>query len=256
MGRYWKVNCPYCNAEIAQGHGYGDKVPDVWVPFIRCEICGGLIKTGSSEYLTIPVEKRIWLKRTTKNCEYIEQSLDRTNNEEYVAFLQKNGFIIYPITNIDKDSFEDVRFDLYINNQPSTSATQSLYNVGILIEEEKLDKETGGIKKEILEKNQQAYDLNQKISRWSVGIGFAVGIVFTVLFGSINPNSYLFLIGIIMGIGSAVAVCFGMENYYKNKDQQPNNSAAQKNKEPYDNGIVNKEKYQEKERKIIDDNEK
>lgn len=34
---------------------------------------------------------------------------------------------------------------MFINRQPSATATQALYNVGILIEEERLDKETGGI---------------------------------------------------------------------------------------------------------------
>lgn len=267
MGRYWRVNCPYCNAEITRGSGYGDTVPDIWVPFIRCEVCGGLMKTGGNEYLTMPVEERIRLKRNQKNIEYIEQSLDRTNNKEYVAFLQKNGFIIYPITTADKDRFDSVRFDMYINRQPSAIATQSLYNVGILIEEESLDKETGGIKKEILDENQRIYKLNQKILRWSVGIGFAVGIVFTALFGSINPNSYLFLIGIAMGIGSAIAIGFGMEYYYKNKEQQANKPTTQKTKNPnierniaylkklYDDGVITKEEYQEKAHHLIDNDE-
>lgn len=221
MGSSWKLKCPYCNAVIARGRGYGYPVPCVWVPCIRCEICGGLMKTGANEYLTMPVEKRIRLKRNQRNNEYIEQSLDRTNNKEYVAFLQKNGFIIYPITNADKDKFESVRFDMYINRRPSAIATQSLYDVGILIKEEMLDKETGGIKKEILDENQRIYNLNQKISRWSIGIGLVVGLALLFLFGSINPNSrLLFLISIAMGFGSAFATSFGMEYYYKNKEKQ------------------------------------
>lgn len=230
MGRYWQIRCPYCHAEIARGSGYDDKIPDVCVPVIRCEICGGLMKTGSSEYLTMPVQERLKLRRNQKNCEYIERSLDRTNNKEYMDFLQKNGFIIYPITNADKDRFKSVRFDLYINRQASADATQSLYNVGILIREEWLDKATGGIKTEILEENQRVYDLKHKIARWSAGTGLAVGFVFVLIFLGINPNSYyLFLIGVLMGLGCYFAVGFGMGYYYENKCQQTNNTTTQKN---------------------------
>ena len=157
MGMHWSISCPYCNAEITQGSGSAGTLPPVFLPLFRCRMCNGLISTDRKEYLTIPVEERIRIKRSAENISYIEQSLDRTNSSEYLAFLSKNGFMIYPITQTDIDSFgndrgniffESVRFDMLINNEPCATSMRLLYNAGILIEEEKKDKETGGFKKE------------------------------------------------------------------------------------------------------------
>ena len=169
-----------------------------------------------------------------------------------------------------KERFENVRFDLYINQQPSTTATQSLYNIGILIEEQNLDKETGGLKKEVLDKNKKNYELSQKIFRWSIGVGTIAGFLFAIIFGTINPNSYLFLIGVVLGIGSAAATNYGMKYYYKNKEinsekssitrQTNKNENAGRNisylKQLYDDGVISKEEYQEKSKKILDKNGK
>lgn len=64
--RRWWVTCPYCKVTIAEGAGSGDSFPKIWLPFIRCHSCGGLIDTGSREFLTIPVEERLRLKNTGK----------------------------------------------------------------------------------------------------------------------------------------------------------------------------------------------
>lgn len=230
MGRYWRVNCPYCGAEVTHGSGYGDRVPDFWIPFMRCEICGQLMKTGANEYITMPVEQRTQFRNHSNNCGYIAQSLDRTNNKDYIAFLQKNGFNIYPITNADRERFPNVPFERYINMLPSHTATQSLYDVGILIEESHLDKETGGIKQEILNRNQKEYNISNKILKTGAIVGVVIGVIFTALFGSLNPDSYLFLIGIAMGIGSAIAVILFMEYYYKNRDGNIGKSCDHKKK--------------------------
>lgn len=220
MGRYWKISCPYCKAEIAQGQGYGDTIPKVWLPFIRCMICGNLIQTGGKEFLTMPIEKRAQLSKSKKNSEFIEKSLDRTNNEDYLAFLYKEGYVLYPVTDADRERFINVRFDRYLNCQPSAAATQVLYNVGILLEDDMMDKETGEIKKEILDKNEQNYRMSQNQLALSVVIGFAVGLFFTIFFSSINPNSiFLIFLGIVMGVGAAFGAASIMDHCYGNKKQ-------------------------------------
>lgn len=61
------------------------------------------------------------------------------------------------------------------------------------------------------------YQRNRKALKWSAIVGLIVGFFTTILFGSIDPNSYLFLIGILLGFGSAclTGVCF--DKYYKNQ---------------------------------------
>lgn len=251
MGMHWSISCPYCNAEITQGSGSAGTLPPVFLPLFRCRMCNGLISTDRKEYLTIPVEERIRIKRSAENISYIEQSLDRTNSSEYLAFLSKNGFMIYPITQTDIDSFgndrgniffESVRFDMLINNEPCATSMRLLYNAGILIEEEKKDKETGGFKKEVLEKNRRNYYLNRK----SIGIGLGAGIVFAFLLGSITP--WLSLLGIALGFLIAFFILLGMESYYENKEK--NADIKQKEKEVSPGGKTDDDKvfieYQEK----------
>lgn len=63
-----------------------------------------------------------------------------------------------------------------------------------------------------------AYERNRKSLKWSAIVGLIVGFFTSILFGSIDPNSYLFLIGVLLGFGSAylTSVCF--DKYYKNQD--------------------------------------
>lgn len=62
------------------------------------------------------------------------------------------------------------------------------------------------------------YERNRKASKWSAIVGLIVGFFASILLGCIDPNSYLFLIGILLGFGSAylTSVCF--DKYYKNQD--------------------------------------
>ena len=200
--------------------GYGDNIPDIWVPFIRCSVCGGLIKTGGNEYLTLTVNERTKLRASSQNNNLIEQSLDRTNNKEYITFLQNNDYSIYPITGADKERFKGVRFDMYKNQLPSVSATQSLRNVGILIDEKQLDEKTGAFKQDVLDKNMKEYKLNRKILRWGLIIGAVVGIILGWSFSYINQ--YLAILGLAIGVGCMVAVCYGIDYYYKHKEESLN----------------------------------
>ncbi len=222
MGRHWMLSCPYCNATIAQGMGYGDKIPNIWVPFVRCHVCGRLIRTDSNEYLTLTVNERTKLRANRQNNEFIEKSLDRTNNKEYLTFLQNNGYSIYSITGADKEKFKDVRFDTYKNQLPSVSATQSLLNLGILIDKKLLDEKTGAFKHDILDKNLKEDKLNKKILRWGLIIGAVVGLILGLLFSYINQ--YLYILGLAIGIGCVFLVCYGMEYYYKRKEHSSNSS--------------------------------
>lgn len=69
------------------------------------------------------------------------------------------------------------------------------------------------------------YERNRKALKCSAIVGLVVGFFTTILFGSIDPNSYLFLIGILLGFGSAylTSVCF--DKYYKNQDTATTNKS-------------------------------
>ena len=62
-----------------------------------------------------------------------------------------------------------------------------------------------------------AYKHNMKAQGWSAIIGLIVGFFTSLIFGGIDPNSYLFLVGVLLGFGSAylTRVCF--DKYYKNQ---------------------------------------
>ena len=272
MGRHWSLKCPNCNSEIVSGWGYGDSVPKIFVPFIRCKYCGKLFKLGGREYITIPVDERIKFSATVKNCEYIEKSLDRTNSREYLTFLQNNGYEIYPITDKDKYCFAKVDFLKYHKAFPSSDAIQSLHNVGILIEEDKLDKESGGFKKEILENNQASYKTNKKANGWGSLVGIIVGIIFCTIFGEISPNSYLFLLGIVFGF-LAYFVTFMTISHFNTSRKKSDIRCVENNKELatdkrddfnskqqsisclkklYNDGVISEEEYKEKIIKIVE----
>ena len=62
--------------------------------------------------------------------------------------------------------------------------------------------------------------LNKEIGnlKKSTIIGSVIGFIETIIFGSINPNSYLFVFGIIIGIASA----YGLSLYYEKKENENN----------------------------------
>lgn len=268
MGRYIVLTCPFCNTQLGNS-GYGGHMPKIDVPFIRCSYCGKLVNTGVREFLTIPPEERISLRNTIEICKQIERSLDRTNNKAYISFLESYGYEIYPITDEDKMKFTKTNFE-YLQYESSTrEATSSLYKLGILIRDEDLDDETGGWKQEIIKENKKEYDQSKKISRWSIGVGFTVGLLLAVILGSIDPDGYLFIIGIILGVGTGIGIALGMDSYYKNNKNNKNickkPSSKEKNideieskinylKKLYNEGIITKGEFKEKALKIIDDN--
>ena len=67
---YWRLNCPHCNATIANGSG-SVTIPKVWIPYYRCKYCGNLIKTPAQEYITMSVTERTKIRSTLKNSIYI-----------------------------------------------------------------------------------------------------------------------------------------------------------------------------------------
>lgn len=222
MGWHWLIRCPYCNCKVAGGRGKGD-FPDIWVPFIRCNVCGNLIRTNCREYLTLTVDERTRLRNNRYNSELIEKSLDRTNNQDYLSILQQKGYKIYPVTDQDKNRFCDVQFHKFDNGRSSLNATETLENVGVLIDGSLLDNKTGAFKEEIYDKNKSTYNKSKKILRWSVGTGCAVGFILAWLFSYINQ--YLAILGIAIGIGCIFAVYYGMDYYYRHKEDSNDNHA-------------------------------
>ena len=209
--------CPYCASELERGVGRSLRFPAVHIPFFRCGICGKLIKTGAQEYLTMPVEERIKLRYGPISRELIEESLDRTNNQEYLFFLNRIGFEIYPAVDKDSARFRDVDFEKYTDAHSSDQANQILDAIGVLLGEDKIDIETGGFKEEIFKENKREYNIKQNITFRSSLIGLIVGIPLVFLFGAIDPNSYLFLIGIGIGLLAGLLTEWGMNKYYDNK---------------------------------------
>lgn len=92
------------------------------------------------------------------------------------------------------------------------------------------------------------YKRHIKALKGSTIVGLVVGVFTAILFGSIDPNSYLFLIGILLGLGSAylTSVCF--DKYYKNQDTANTNKSIL-----YKNTLSREEKWlaQEKIDKMI-----
>lgn len=264
--RIWRASCPYCKAVISEGDGYGDEIPDIWIPYIRCQICGNLISTNACEFINTPYKERYKIKATLKNCEFIAESLDRTNNKQYLKFLEDHGFNVYPITENDKDLFKNVDFNKYEGALPSKNATESLYNIGILIHEQNIDKTTGSFKKEVLSKNRQSYNTQRKASAWGSLCGLIIGLFSCIALGSANPDGYLFLLGILFGFISKFVISYCIIKYdeykEKTKDKEKNhkkrsqitkqNTTNIKNedlaslKQLYDDGIISKEEYKAK----------
>lgn len=183
--RRWSVSCPYCKATIANGTGYGDSLPKIWLPFIRCRLCGNLVDTGSKEFLTMPLQERLKFRNTKKNADYILHSVSRTNNKKYQELLKSRGFNIYPLTKQDREKFNEVFWGEIQQGKCYAEDQDALYNSEILIKDEILDEKTGGIKQEELKKRSDEYNKNLK-SQKKFGILFAVIMFFSiVIFGSI-----------------------------------------------------------------------
>ena len=218
--RKWSLSCPHCGATLMEGTGDGGTIPPIFVPYFRCPICGRLSSTDANEFICMDNEQRSYIRASLKNCEYIAQSLDRTNNEEYREFLSKCGFEFFSITDDDKLKFKNVDFDKYQNTDASYTATQGLYNIGILIKEEEKDTATGGIKAEILANRQKNYGIIHRAKVWGTTTGIIVGILSSLILGGIDPNSYLCLLGILIGFIAGIGVSFGVIKYYEYIDKK------------------------------------
>ena len=222
MSTRWLVNCPYCNAEVARGYGHL-KVSKVWVPFIRCQICGRLMNTGSKEYLNMTVDERLKLKNNAQTIDDIKSSLERTNHGEYRAILTKYGHKFYPITDEDEQRFAGIK--QFSECKPTFQTTESLYDLGILIKEEVKDEKTGGIKQEVLDDRQKQYKQTRKIILLSLLTGFLVAGIFAAIIGGANSATDLSFLALLPAIAAGAAVAFGMNYYYKHKNKT---EAAQK----------------------------
>lgn len=283
----WKLSCPYCNSIIGEGTGYLE-IPSVWMPLYRCQICGKLVVTGSKEFLTMTNEERLCIKATLNNCKYIAMSIDRTNNKEYVEFLEDNDYTMYELTDEVVQKFKNVDFNK-MSAMPSQEAERQLLDMGVIISENDKDEKTGGYKQEILHENQINYDLNKRCIKYGNIAGLITGIIACITIADINPNSYIFVLGIFIGF-----ICFALtyfltykylsKNIKKYKDINYKNASQNDTKEKYlnptfddtqsnkyqneiannkiqdikalktlyDQGIITQEEYKEKSLKIID----
>lgn len=196
--RKWWVSCPYCKTTIAEGTGYGDKFPEIWLPFIRCHLCGSLICTGSREFLTIPIEERLKYRNTEKNAEYIERSVSRTNNKKYQDLLKSRGYSIYPLTEQDREKFDKVYWDEVRQGKCYSEDENALYNSEILIKNEIFDEKTGGIKQEELQRRADENRKNVKNQK-RFGALFAV-IMFLSLMISVGITEGESPFGIFLGL--------------------------------------------------------
>lgn len=177
------MRCPYCAIPISDDiECQHSKFPRIWIPFYRCRACGELMYTGSLEYLMMPVEERIRIKPTDKNCENIVQSLKRTTESEYIKFLKQHGYTIYPLTDRDKEHFRDkIHFPSEIPQQASEHDRNLLYEYGVLIRTEDIDLNTGTYKEEILKENQQkTLTFRQKIWAVLAVAGLLIGFIISM----------------------------------------------------------------------------
>lgn len=146
--------------------------------------------------------------------EMIDKSIERTKSAKYVELLKQAGFKIYSIQGIEIGGIHD-KEDSPL--QKEDIKTEKCFCCGNeLKENEQTCSKCGAVVP--VEIKPIIYERNRKILKWSVIVGLVVGFFTTMLFGSIDPNSYLFLIGILLGGGSAylTSVCFG--KYYNNQD--------------------------------------
>ena len=230
---HWNWKCPYCKTEITSGTGEEPSIPEIWIPFYRCKVCGGLIRTGSNEYLTLPPAYRLSIKPTLAISKEIANSIDRTNSEEYKDFLKKMGHTFYPIEQKDIDTFKNVDFDK-CGMEPSEEAMAGLYNIGAIIDEKNYDKERKTYNKEFLDKNKK-YNKNLNISKVFGFLGFAMFAGMTIHF--LGPDSMLScILAIIFGLlgmfilGSLTMLILqniqSEDNSNNNQDNNENNKGS------------------------------
>lgn len=62
------------------------------------------------------------------------------------------------------------------------------------------------------------YERNRKTLKWSIIVGLSVGIIVAIILGCFNPNSYLFLIGILAGFFTAYLTSICFREYYRKQD--------------------------------------
>lgn len=248
MGRYWQLNCPYCKAELTGSFyaellenetellenkiDYGDKLPEIWLPFIRCPLCGKLIPTGSKEYLSIlPKERERERERffSFNSPKTIANSITRTRNPNYIKILEKQGIDIYPLENSDNAILENL-YKKYGFSTFSSRDIQSLYDFGILLQEDQINPLTGELKENVMKKNIDVYRQNKKILKnrkilkLSFSVGIPICIIITFLFGRLLPYLGILplFIGALAGSGSALGIATLLEKRYKTKEEQEN----------------------------------
>ena len=214
----WELKCSHCNTSIVYGRG-NFEFSDFWMPYIRCNVCGVVLKTGAQEFLTMKPEDRQQVKATQKNCEYIIESIERTNNKEYLDKLINAGYEIYEPTQDDEKKFHDVDFSI-CGKETTLRACEMLYEFGTLIRPEELDEETGGYKEDLLKKNQREENTSRKVNRLSAIVFFITTAFFCVLLGVISPNTALAVVGIPIGFIVGILTETILKRYYRNLDKK------------------------------------
>ena len=147
-------------------------------------------------------------------------SLDRTNSDEYCEILELNGYKIYPLTNDDFLKFDKINFEEYRGKDASLDAINQLKNSGILIDSKLLNTQKNGFNSEIQKERVDEYNRELSINKKSIIIGFIVGFLSTMILGCINPNSYLFFIGIILGIVTYIGCIYFFDKQSKRNSEE------------------------------------
>ena len=226
--RTWQLKCSKCDSELLYGRGYMEQ-PVVCFPYCRCNVCGSILKTGYKEFIIMTPEERREIRATQKNCEQIRASLERTNDLEYLDKLKEAGFTIYEPTEEDKEKFKYVDFNIY-GGDSTEEAINTLYNWGVLIKEEDLDKKTGGYKESVLKENQKAQYISRKVNKISVIVFFLTTAIFCILLGVISPNTALAALGIPIGFLVGTLTEAILKRYYRNLDKKESQKDAEENK--------------------------
>lgn len=227
------ISCPYCKTTIIQGTGSSDSLPKIWLPFIRCHLCGSLVGTGSREFLTIPIEERLRLKNSGKNAEYIEHSVSRTNNKKYQDLLKSHGYSIYPLTEQDYEKFDKVYWDEIRQGKCYSEDENAMYNSEILLKDEILDEKTGEIKQEELKKRSEEYKKNLKSQKKFGALFFVIMFLSLMISGGITEGESLLgiFLGLVIGFIIMGIIAFVSDYIGKNKKNNTKDSKIEKIKE-------------------------
>lgn len=234
--------------------------PVVCFPYCRCNVCGSILKTGYKEFIIMTPEERSEIRATQKNCEQITASLERTNDLEYLEKLKEAGYTIYEPTEEDKKKFKYVDFSIYGGDTTET-AIDTLYNWGVLIREEDLDKDTGGYKDSVLEKNQKAQYISSKANKISVIVFFITSLIFGVIFGIVSPNTPLAALGLLFGFIAGFLTEGLVRNYYAKKmkdedDEEDDEENDYEESEGLNNKLEEKSKSSDNKVEAHQDNQK